>query len=152
MSSARKLVTVLVLVLLTATAARAQERGRLAADEAARHTLTAERSSRQVLDRKFWIVAAALNTAMALDTKSTFDVVRRCDACREANPFVAPFVRRGPAVTFTAGEAFDAGVMTMAARMRGSDRAWVRRTWWVMPAALITGHAIAARHNSNLLK
>ncbi len=152
MRSARQLATVLLLVLVAATAGQAQERGSLPAGEGARRVETAERSSRQVLDRKFWIVAAALNTAMALDTKSTFDVVRRCEACREANPFVAPFVRRGPAVTFTAGEAFDAGVMTMAARMRRSDRAWVRRTWWVMPAALITGHAIAQRHNANLLK
>jgi hypothetical protein len=89
---------------------------------------------------------------MLIDTKSTFDVLRACPtACQEANPFVAPFVRRGPALTYTAGVLFDAGVMTVAAKMRGSPRGWMRRTWWVAPAALIVGHSIAARHNATLL-
>ena len=80
------------------------------------------------------------------------DVVRACETCREANPFVAPFVRRGQVLTLAAGEAFDAGVMTLAAKMKGSDHVWARRTWWLVPAALSVGHTIAARHNSNLLK
>lgn len=106
----------------------------------------------RVLDGKFWVLAAALNTAMVLDTKSTFDVVRNCLACHEGNPLVAPFIRRGPAVTFTAGELFDAGVMTVAGKMRRSERAWARRTWWVVPAALIGGHLVAYRHNVGLLE
>jgi hypothetical protein len=137
MRTVGRLSILLLLVLSTAMPALAQER------------LT--RSAR-VADRKFWAVAAALNTAMVLDTKSTFDVVNVCRMCREANPFVAPFVRRGPAVTFVAGEVFDAGVMSIAAKMKASDRTWVRRTWWVMPAALGVGHTIALRHNRNLLK
>jgi hypothetical protein len=40
--------------------------------------------------------------------------------------------------------------MTLAAKMKGSDRAWARRTWWVVPVALMTGHTIAWRHNVNL--
>jgi hypothetical protein len=132
----RRLLIVLVVVLSAATAARAQE----------------GEGSRHVADRKFWAVAAALNTAMVLDTRSTFDVVRVCDTCREANPFVAPFVRRGPAITFTAGEVFDAGVMSLAAKMKASDRTWVRRTWWAVPAALAVGHSIAYRHNRGLLR
>lgn len=132
-----RFLAVLLLVLSTATAAVAQER---------------VAGSARVADRKFWVVAAALNAAMVLDTKSTFDVVSVCQTCREANPFVAPFVRRGPAVTFAAGEVFDAGVMSIAAKMKASDRAWVRRTWWVVPAALGVGHTIALRHNRSLLK
>jgi len=107
----------------------------------------------KVRDWKYWGLAAGLNSAMIVDTKSTFDVLRDCrQACREANPVVAPFVRRGPAVAYAAGMLFDAGVMTLAARMRGSPRGWVRRAWWVAPAALIVSHSIAARHNANLLK
>jgi hypothetical protein len=126
---------VFVLVLSAATGVLAQERA----------------GSPHVADRKFWAVAAALNTAMVLDTRSTFDVVRVCDTCREANPVVAPFVRRGPAITFTAGEVFDAGVMSLAAKMKASDRPWVRRTWWAVPVALTVGHSIAYRHNRGLL-
>jgi len=147
----RRLLAV-VLLLSVATAARAQER--IGAPERAAAPFDASRvePSRTTLDRKFWIVAAALNTAMVVDTKSTFDVVRACETCREANPFVAPFVRRGQVLTLAAGEAFDAGVMTLAAKMKGSDHVWARRTWWLVPAALSVGHTIAARHNSNLLK
>ena len=117
------------------------------------HTDADVDSRDKVRDWKYWGLAAGLNSAMIVDTKSTFDVLRDCrQACREANPVVAPFVRRGPAVAYAAGMLFDAGVMTVAARMRGSPRGWVRRAWWVAPAALIVGHSIAARHNANLLK
>ena len=106
-----------------------------------------------VRDWKYWSLAAGLNTAMLVDTKTTFEVLRDCpQACREANPVAAPFVRRGPAVAVAAGMLFDAGVMTLAAKMKGSPRGWVRRTWWGAPAALIVGHSIAARHNAKLLK
>jgi hypothetical protein len=109
-------------------------------------------SGEKVRDKKFWVISAALTTTMALDTKSTFDVVRNCRDCREANPFVAPFIERGQGVTYTAGILFDAGVMTIAGKMKGSSHTWVRRTWWVAPAALIVGHSIAQRHNVNLLR
>ena len=117
------------------------------------HTDAHVDSRDKVRDWKYWGLAAGLNGAMLVDTKSTFDVLRDCrQACREANPVVAPFVRRGPAVAYAAGMLFDAGVMTVAAKMRASRRGWVRRTWWVAPAALTIGHSIAARHNANLLK
>lgn len=144
----------LALSVTTAGRAQAQDRAGASASERDAAVFDGARSdsSGKVLDRKFWAVAVALNVAMTVDTKSTFDVVRACRTCSEMNPLVAPFIRRGPAVTFTAGEVFDAGVMTMAARMKASDRTWVRRTWWVAPAALIVGHSIAQRHNYNLLK
>lgn len=106
-----------------------------------------ERPAKRVTDTKFWLTAAALNVAMIADTKSTFDVIRRCDICYEKNPYAAPFVARGPVVTYAAGEAFDVGVMVVAAKMKGSENTFYRRTWWVVPIALTTGHLIAYRHN-----
>jgi hypothetical protein len=106
-----------------------------------------ERPAKRVTDTKFWLTAAALNVAMIADTKSTFDVIRRCDICYEKNPYAAPFVARGPVVTYAAGEAFDVGVMVVAAKMKGSENKLYRRTWWVVPIALTTGHLIAYRHN-----
>ena len=132
----RKLCAAVLLVLATATIAHAQE----------------FRASDKVADKKFWLVAGALNATMLLDTKSTFDVARRCPDCHEGNPVVAPFVRQGATTTFAAGLAFDAGVMTVAAKMKGSDKTWARRTWWVVPAALIAGHSMAYRHNANLAR
>jgi len=132
----RKLSFAILLLLASATVCSAQ---------------SAEQTPRAT-DKKFWLVTAGLNTTMLLDTKSTFDVSRWCPTCEESNPFVRPFVERGPRVTFAAGVAFDAGVMAMAAKMKRSDRAWMRHTWWVMPAALMTGHTIAWRHNVNLAR
>jgi len=106
-----------------------------------------ERPAARVTDTKFWLTAAALNAAMIADTKSTFDVMRRCAICYEKNPYAAPFVARGPIVTYAAGEAFDVGVMVVAAKMKGSDNRVYRRTWWVVPIALTTGHVLAYRHN-----
>jgi len=142
----------MLLVLSTSTLGLAQERGALPEREDAFRAASTGETSSSVLDRKFWLLAAGLNTAMLLDTKSTFEVAGSCNTCREANPFVAPFVRRGPTVTYTAGVLFDAGVMTVAAKMKGSSRTWMRRTWWIVPAALVAGHSIAYRHNVNLLK
>jgi len=139
-------------VLATATASVGQDlpTGQ-ATGESVEFTARTE-PRRKLADKKFWLLGGALNSAMLLDTKSTFDVTKTCSDCYEANPFVRPFVRRGPATTYIAGEIFDAGVMTIAARMRGAGRPWMRRTWWVIPVALITGHAIAYRHNVNLTK
>jgi hypothetical protein len=106
-----------------------------------------EHPAKKVTDTKFWLTAAALNVAMIADTKSTFDVIRRCDICYEKNPYAAPFVARGPALTYAAGEALDVGVMVVAAKMKGSQNKFYRRTWWVIPIAMTTGHVIAYRHN-----
>ena len=106
-----------------------------------------DRPAKRVTDTKFWLTAAALNVAMIADTKSTFDVINRCEFCYEKNPYAAPFVARGPAVTYAAREAFDIGVMVVAARMKGSENKFYRRTWWIVPIALTTGHVMAYRHN-----
>ncbi len=105
-----------------------------------------------VADKKFWLLGAALNVGMVLDTKSTFDVARRCASCYEANPVVAPFLPLGPAPVFAAGEMFDVGVMAVAAKMKGSSHEAVRRTWWVIPVVLTTGHLLAYRHNQALAR
>ena len=55
------------------------------AGESAQATLRPE-ASRRVADKKFWILGGALNSAMLLDTKSTFDVTKVCVDCYEANP------------------------------------------------------------------
>jgi len=125
-----------IVVLLWSGTAVAQERDR----------------SDRVTGATFWVTGAALNASMILDTKSTFDVLRRCDRCFEADPYAAPFIARGPVVAFTAGEAFDIGVMVVAAKMKGAKRPLYRRAWWVVPVALTAGHLLAARHNMNLAR
>ena len=107
---------------------------------------------KKVVDKKFLLVSAALNTTMLLDTWSTFDVIDRCPTCREANPYVAPFVKRGPKVTFTAGQAFDIGVMALSAKMKASSKPQIRNIWWLVPVALTTGHALAFHHNRQLAR
>jgi hypothetical protein len=148
----RTLCAALLLVLATAANSPAQDLAGSSGRPEAVGGVELREAPRKVADKKFWILAGALNTAMILDTKSTFDVARVCPDCREADPIVRPFVRRGPAVTYVAGELFDAGVMTMAAKMRNSEHRWIRRTWWVVPVALLAGHSLAYRHNANLFR
>ena len=153
----RKLCGAVLLVLATAAASQAQTRED---DQLPPPILTPvtvphgnpEVPKKKVTDTKFWVVAAALNTAMVLDTQSTFAVSKRCPDCYEADPFVAGVVAKGAPATFVAGEAFDIALMTVAAKMKGSDTPWVRHTWWVMPVALTVGHAIAFRHNNALAR
>jgi hypothetical protein len=59
----------------------------------------------------------------------------------------APFVARGRALTYTAGEVFDAGVMILAAKARTTDRLHLRKIWWTIPIGLAAGHAFAFQHN-----
>jgi len=105
-----------------------------------------------VLDKKFWTVAIALNVSMIMDTKSTFDVFARCNKCYEANPYARPFVNRGPAVAFTAGEAFDIGLLYTAAKMKGSNHPVFRKIWWVIPLSMTAGHLAAYQHNINVAR
>jgi hypothetical protein len=109
-----------------------------------------DRPARNVADKKFWLTAAALNAAMIIDTKTTFDVMARCPRCRESDPYAQPFVEHGPGVAYAAGEAFDITVMAVTAKMKGSDRPFFRHTWWVAPIALTAGHLLAAQHNTHV--
>lgn len=111
-----------------------------------------ERPVAKVVDKKFVLVGVALNSAMIADTKSTFDTMQRCAECYEANPYARPFINHGPSVAFTAGEAFDISVLAVAAKMKGSDRPLFRKTWWVIPIALTTGHLLAMQHNMKLAR
>jgi len=106
----------------------------------------------RVADRKFWLVGAALNAAMLLDTKSTFDVRRRCARCVESNPYAAPFVNRGPVVAFTAGQVFDVGIMMLAVKMKASRKPQIQKIWWLVPVALTSGHLIAYQHNRGVAR
>src|SRR5215831_14725083 len=105
-------VVVACLVLAGAGRAWAQDAASPSAPAAAPQAETGAPKPR-VADRKFWLMSGALVTSMLMDTRSTFDVSSRCPDCIEANPFVAPFVDRGPTTTYVAGLAFDAGVMTV---------------------------------------
>jgi len=92
-------------------------------------------------------VAVALYASMILDTKSTFDSNAWCPRCVEANPFAAPFVKAGPAATYTAGVAFDTGILYLSSKMKRSSHPVLRRIWFIGPVGLAAGHLIAARHN-----
>ena len=139
-----------VLALSGSTATYAQELGPTTTSRVAPTDQTSSEPAPKVTDHTFWLVGAALNTAMILDMKSTFDVERRCAMCYEANPVAAPFINQGPRVAFVAAELFDIALMSAAAKMKGSDRAWVRHIWWVAPVAVAAGHTVAYRHNVNL--
>ena len=140
-----------VMATLVASPGWAQEPPQPAAQDG----VTAETRSnpeKKVLDKKFWTVAIALNAAMIMDTKSTFDVFERCNKCYESNPYARPFVNRGPAVAFTAGQVFDIALMYTAFKMKGAEHPAFRKIWWVIPVSMTLGHLAAYQHNIHVAR
>ncbi len=109
----------------------------------------ATKAEGKTMDKKFWLLAAGLNTSMLLDTKNTFEVMDRCPRCEESNPYARPFIERGPKLTYPAAFAFDAGVMYLATKMRTAKNPAIRRIWWLVPAVLTVGHTHAYFSNLN---
>jgi hypothetical protein len=105
---------------------------------------------RKVVDATFVTVGAMLGAAMAWDVQSTYTVLARCNRCYEANPLARPFINQSEPVGYAAFAVADVGIMAVAAKMKGSKRPWLRRTWWVWPVATVASHAICARHNTQL--
>jgi hypothetical protein len=101
----------------------------------------------RVVDRKFVFLGVGLVSAMSFDLYSTYRADARCPRCREDDPFAAPFISRGPGAAVAAGALFDAGVLGLTAAMRHSSNPALRHIWWLPSAAVITGHALAIRHN-----
>ena len=101
----------------------------------------------RMFDRKSTPLAAALYALMVIDTKSTFDSAQWCPRCVESNPYAAPFINAGRPAAFGAGIAFDTGVMYLAHRMRQSWNPAIRKIWFILPAGLAVGHAMAIHHN-----
>jgi hypothetical protein len=101
----------------------------------------------RVVDRKFVFLGVGLASTMSFDVYTTFRANAWCPRCREDNPYAAPFVSRGPGATYAAGALFDTGMLGLTAAMRRSSNPAVRHIWWLPSVAVITGHALAIRHN-----
>jgi len=110
-------------------------------------TVLAEPPRPRVVDRKFVFLGVGLASAMSVDLYSTFTANALCPRCREDDPYAAPFVSHGPGAAIAAGALFDTGVLGLMAAMRRSANPVVRHIWWLPSAAVITGHALAIRHN-----
>ena len=108
------------------------------------------RREHRVIDKTWLALGFTLGSAMSVDTYSTFRSLSWCPACREDNPYAAPFVNRGPVVAYSLGIAFDVSVMGAAAALRKAANPALRKIWWAPAALLIVGHSLAARHNYDL--
>ena len=161
---------VLSLILMTAQTARAQEIGLdlprvLPIDETPLsttlprinvslsgdvHGATPAGQRRKIADKRLAGLGVALFGAMTLDTYTTFKSTAWCPSCREGNPYAAPFVNRGPAVTYSTGLLFDTGVLGLSAAMRKSWNPAIRKIWWAPAMALVVGHGLASVNNLGL--
>ncbi len=101
----------------------------------------------KVVDKKFVLVGATMHLSMIVDGKTTFDLLKRCPECYEKNPLVAPFIKRGPVVAYMAGTVAEVGVMYVAYKMKGSDNAFLRKTWWLAPIVITALHTKGALMN-----
>ncbi len=103
----------------------------------------------KALDKKFWALGIALNTAMVLDARSTFATFERCN-CVESNPYARPLYNNGKAVTYLGLATFEAGLMFLAAKMRTTSKKKLRPIWWLFPVLMTVGHTQAYLHNEKV--
>jgi hypothetical protein len=66
---------------------------------------------------------------------------------QEQNPLAKPFVAAPAPVYFASGLALDYGLLRLGRRMKQSNRAWERRTWWVPQALQSAAQFTFAVHN-----
>jgi hypothetical protein len=109
-------------------------------------------SKNKMFDWKFLSVAGILHGSMILDLNSTYYTLNRCPSCKEANPYTAPFVNKGPACAYVAATIFQGGLMYLSHRMRYSKDPVIRKIWTVLPLLTASTHIVLANHNYKLGK
>ncbi len=106
---------------------------------------------------KFWsptnlVLSSVWLGATAADVDSTFRVLKRCASCYEANPIVAPLLKRGPALTWTVITGVTLADVELAHELRRSDHKTLRIIGWAVPIVATGLHTWAAIHNHQLIK
>lgn len=93
----------------------------------------------------FWTYAALTITTI-LDVETTFHALDRCSTCYEANPLMAPFVKRGRGATYAFAFSLNVIQMERARRARKAGE----RHWYLGPALASGVHGILAASNSQI--
>ena len=97
------------------------------------------------VDWKFWSAIGGTGASYAADYVTSQQCQPRCT---ETNPMFGP--HPSAARVAAVGGAFFAGETLLAHWMRNNRRAWLRRTWWIVPEAEMIDHARLAQHNAGL--
>jgi hypothetical protein len=105
--------------------------------------LFASTVSAQTVDKKFVISSAFLVASSIYDNESTFHALKNCPTCREANPIMAPFVKRGRLTTYAVTAAVDTALIYWSYKLKQRHS----KLWWIVPAEVSVGHTIAATFN-----
>ena len=107
---------------------------------------SAQTKKKRVADKKFWIAAAVIVAASALDVESTVYWQKQCPSCREMNSwlFGKRPTRRRMYLTLGAITAAEIAGMWW---VKKDDMAQGTKVWLVVPIAHTVGHGGAAWYN-----
>ncbi len=107
-----------------------------------------EKGDKGGIDTKFVLVAGSLVASTVFDTEITFAAINNPEIrVREGNPVMRPFVNTGRPATYAFLGGVDAGIVYVSYRMKKSTNPAIRKLWWVVPVAAMSGHAFAGGFN-----
>ena len=97
----------------------------------------------QTVDKKFVIASSLVVATSIYDVESTFHALDGCSTCKEGNPLMRPFVKRGRFVTYAFTAVVDTALIYTSYRMKKSGN----KFWWLIPAEISIGRGVVATFN-----
>lgn len=94
--------------------------------------------------KSYVFVYALLSATTVMDIESTFNGLDRCPSCKEGNPIMRPFIKRGRVATYAFAFSLNAIQMEVARRQKRRHE----RLWVVAPLIGTGIHGAAATSNN----
>jgi hypothetical protein len=107
---------------------------------------SAQTKKKRVADKKFWIAAAVIVAASALDVESTVYWQKACPTCREVNSWLYGKRPSRKRMYLTLG-AISAAEIAGMWWVKRDDQQQGTKVWLVVPIAHTAGHGGAAWYN-----
>lgn len=107
------------------------------------------KKSDKIVDTKFIVITSSLVASTIFDAETTFVAIKN-PRVYETNPVMRPFINAGRPATYAFLGGVDTGIIYASYRMKKSTNPIIRKLWWVMPVAAITGHAFTGSFNLGL--
>lgn len=108
-------------------------------------SVMAQAKQEKVIDTEFVTISSYLVLMTIFDVETTFAAIR--NGAHEANGLMRPFIKNGRLATYGMQLGIDALAIWLAYEMKGSKHKEFRKTWWLVPSVIGTGHGIAGGLN-----
>ncbi len=104
--------------------------------------------SKDVADKKFWIVSTLLIGSTIYDVESTFYGLNRCKGgCHEGNWFMKPLVKAGQPGLYAVQGSIDAGALYVSYEVKKRGH---KKLWLILPVTMTVAHLIGGTRNLSI--